>query len=76
MKEQPDLSNDQVNIQDVCNHLGIGRYDLIEMTAWIARAEDLRPHDALKKLLTIESLEVYIKELKEKVVKDEFNKKF
>ena len=33
-------------------------------------------NDALKKLLTIESLEVYIKELKEKKVKAEFNKKF
>ena len=68
--------NEQVNIQQVCRHLDIGRYDLIELTAWVARAEDLRPHDALKKLLTIESLEVYIKQLKEKIVKAEFNKKF
>ena len=68
--------DNQVNIQEVCKHLDIGRYDLIELTAWVARAEDLKPHDALKKLLTIESLEVYIKELKEKKVKAEFNKKF
>ncbi len=68
--------DNQVNIQEVCKHLDIGRYDLIELTAWVARAEDIKPHDALKKLLTIESLEVYIKELKEKKVKAEFNKKF
>lgn len=76
MQNKKRTEEDQVNIQDVCKHLDIGRYDLIELTAWVARAEELRPVDALKKLLTIESLEVYIKELKEKMVKDEFNKKF
>jgi len=69
-------NNDQVNIQEVCRHLDIGRYDLIELSAFVARAEDLRPQDALKHLLTIDDLEVYIKELKDKIVKAEFNKKF
>lgn len=69
-------SNDQVNIQEVCRHLNIGRYDLIELAAFVARAEELHPHEALKKLLTIESLDLYIKQLKDKLVKAEFNRKF
>jgi hypothetical protein len=76
MQDKKRTEDDQVNIQDVCKHLDIGRYDLIELSAWVARAENLRPVEALNKLLTIESLEVYIKEVKEKLVKEEFNKKF
>ena len=43
MQDKKRTEDDQVNIQDVCKHLDIGRYDLIELSAWVARAENLRP---------------------------------
>ena len=38
--------------------------------------EQIRPHDALKKLLEIEDLDVYFSEMKEKQLKAEFRSKF
>ena len=69
-------SDTQVNIQAVCRHLDVGRYDLIRIATEVARLENIRPHDALKKLLEIEDLKVYFRELKERQIKAEFNSKF
>ena len=68
--------DNQVNIQAVCRHLNVGRYDLIRIATQVARLEKIRPHDALKKLLEIEDLEVYFKEVKERQLKAEFNNRF
>jgi|TARA_Y100000022_G_C12967246_1_gene247414 hypothetical protein len=68
--------DNQVNIQAVCRHLDVGRYDLIRIATKVARLEKIRPHDALKKLLEIEDLDVYFKEMKERQIKAEFNSRF
>ena len=68
--------DNQVNIQAVCRHLDVGRYDLIRIATKVARLENIRPHDALKKLLEIEDLDDYFKEMKECQIKAEFNSRF
>jgi hypothetical protein len=67
---------EQVNIQEICRRHNLGRFDLILVATKVARYEDIRPHDALKKMLEIEDMNVYFKEAKEKQIKAEFSKKF
>jgi|TARA_B110000483_G_scaffold220144_1_gene274926 hypothetical protein len=71
---------DQVDVQKVCENLGIGRYDLIELSAQVARALELRPHDALKRLLEVDDLDEFVKTLKENELAQElkgvFKQKF
>ena len=57
----------QVDVQAICKKHNIGRYILIEVSTFVARVLGLRPHDALKKLLEVEDLNQYIKEVKGKV---------
>ena len=73
-KEQEE--SEQVDVQAVCERHNIGRFELLGIATAVARTENIKPHDALKKLLEIEDLEVYFKELKEKKIKAEFNNKF
>ena len=61
--------DNQVNIQAVCRNLNVGRYDLIRIATQVSRLEKIRTHDSLKKLLEIEDLEVYFKEVKERQLK-------
>lgn len=67
---------EQVNVQAVLQRHNIGRFELILIATRVAKLEQIRPHDALKKLLEIEDLDVYFKEMKEKQLKAEFNSKF
>ena len=67
---------EQVNILEVCRRHNVGRFELILVATKVARYEDIRPHDALKKMLEIEDMDVYFKEAKEKQLKAEFNSKF
>ena len=68
-----DRDNKQVDVQEVCEHLGIGRYDLIELATFVARSENFdKPQEALVKLLTITDLDAYLETLKEKVIKEQF----
>jgi hypothetical protein len=67
---------EQVDVQSVCNNLDIGRYQLIELAAYVARTLNLRPHDAMKKLLEVEDLEEFIKSLKDKELTREFRQRF
>ena len=67
---------EQVDVQSVCNKLDIGRYQLIELAAYVARTLNLRPHDAMKKLLEVEDLEEFIKSLKDKELTREFRQRF
>lgn len=67
---------EQVNIQEVCRRHNLGRFDLILVATKVARYEDIKPHDALKKMLEIEDMDLYFKQAKEKQLKAEFNRKF
>ena len=42
----------------------------------MAKEEGIRPHDALKKLVDVQDLEQYFKELRERSLKAEFNSRF
>ena len=76
MPDKKQEENEQVNVQAVLQRHNIGRFDLILIATTVARLENIRPHDALKRLLEIEDLDVYYKEMKEKQIKAEFNSKF
>lgn len=65
----------QVDIQKVCTKHNVGRHDLIIIATFIAREEMLTPHEALKKLLLIEDLDVYYNQIKEKRISKEFNRR-
>jgi len=67
---------EQVDVQSVCNNLDIGRYQLIELSAYVARTLNLKPHDAMKKLLEVEDLDEFIKSLKDKELTREFRQRF
>ena len=67
---------EQVDVQSVCKNLDIGRYQLIELSAYVARQLELKPHDALKKLLEVENLEEFLKSLKDKELTREFRQRF
>ena len=65
---------DQVDVQAICKKHNVGRYDIIELTAYAARILDLRPHDALKKLLEIEDLKEFKTHLDEKRISSELKR--
>ena len=67
---------EQVNVQAVLRRHNIGRFELILIATKVAKLEKIRPHDALKKLLEIEDLDTYFKQMKEKQLKAEFNSRF
>lgn len=67
---------EQVDVQSVCENLKMGRYQIIELSAYVARQLDLRPHDALKKLLEVEDLDEFLKSLKDKELTREFRQRF
>ena len=75
-KSEQEEQIEQVDVQSVCNNLDMGRYQIIELAAYVARQLDLRPHDALKKLLEVEDLEEFLKSLKEKEITREFRQRF
>jgi len=75
-KSEQEEKIEQVDIQSVCNNLDMGRYQIIELAAYVARQLDLRPHDALKKLLEVENLEEFLRSLKEKELTREFRQRF
>jgi hypothetical protein len=65
---------DQVDVQAICKKHNVGRYDIIELTAYAARILDLRPHDALKKLLEVENLKEFKTHLDEKRISSELKR--
>lgn len=75
-KSEQEEQIEQVDVQSVCNNLDMGRYQIIELAAYVARQLDLRPHDALKKLLEVENLEEFLRSLKEKELTREFRQRF
>lgn len=65
---------EQVDVQAICKKHNVGRYDIIELTAYAARILDLRPHDAMKKLLEVEDLKEFKKNLDEKRISSELKR--
>jgi hypothetical protein len=65
---------DQVDVQSICRKHNVGRYDIIDLTAYAARILDLRPHDALKKLLEVEDLKEFKTHLDEKRISSELKR--
>jgi len=64
----------QVDIQKLSSKHNVGRHDLIIIATFIAREEMLTSHEALKKLLSIDDLDVYYNQIKEKRISKEFDR--
>jgi len=76
IKSEAEEVVDQVDVQSVCKNLDMGRYQIIELAAYVARQLELKPHDALKKLLEVEDLDSFLKSLKDKELTKEFRQRF
>ncbi len=63
---------DQVDVQAICTKHKLGRYDLIRLATKVSRGLELRPHDALKKLLEIDDLNT----LEDRITSKQFSKEF
>lgn len=66
--------NDQADIDIICKKHKLGRYDLVQIVTAIARNYELRPHDALKRLLDIDDLTKYLEDMKHNQVDKEFKR--
>jgi hypothetical protein len=66
--------NEQADIDFICKKHNLGRYDLIQVVTAIARNYELRPHDALKRLVDIDDLPTYLEEMKSNQVDKEFKR--
>ena len=76
IKSEAEEEVDQVDVQSVCKNLDMGRYQIIELAAYVARQLELKPHDALKKLLEVEDLDSFLKSLKDKELTKEFRQRY
>ena len=65
IKSEAEEVVDQVDVQSVCKNFDMGRYQIIELVAYVARQLDLRPHDAMKRLLQEDDLEAFKIQLEE-----------
>lgn len=66
--------NHQVDVEAICKKHKFGRYDMIELTAYVARQLDLKPHDAMKRLLQEDDLVAFKKMLDERRVTAELSR--
>jgi hypothetical protein len=66
--------NNQVDVEAICKKHNIGRYDLIEFTAYVARQLDIKPHDAMKRVLKEDDLVAFKSLLEERRVTAELSK--
>ena len=66
--------NHQVDVEATCKKHKFGRYDMIELTAYVARQLDLKPHDAMKRLLQEDDLVAFKKMLDERRVTAELSR--
>jgi len=69
-----DEFNNQVDVEAICKKHNMGRYDLIEFTAYVARQLDLRPHDAMKRILQEDDLVAFKSQLEERRVTAELSR--
>lgn len=66
--------NNQVDVEAICKKHNIGRYDLIEFTAYVARQLDIKPHDAMKRVLKEDDLVAFKSLLEERRVTAELSR--
>lgn len=66
--------NNQVDVEAICKKHNIDRYGLIEFTAFVARQLDLKPHDAMKRLLQEDDLIAFKERLEERKVTAELSR--
>ncbi|MDA8842229.1 hypothetical protein N9N08_00975 [bacterium] len=66
--------SDQVDVEAICKKHNIGRYNLIEFSALVARSLDLRPQDALKRILQENDLDAFKTQIEEKRVTAELSR--
>jgi|TARA_B110000444_G_scaffold256890_1_gene294210 hypothetical protein len=62
--DTPNESEKQIDIQGICVKHGIGRHDLIHLSTTVARLGNLRPVEALERLLECDDVEKLITTLK------------
>ena len=65
--------NNQVDVEAICKKHNIGRYDLIEFTAYVARQLDIKPHDAMRRVLKEDDLVAFKSLLEERRVTAELS---
>ena len=66
--------NSQVDVEAICKKHNMGRYDLIEFSAFVARHLDVRPHDAMKRILQEDDLVAFKTQLEERRVTAELSR--
>jgi len=66
--------NSQVDVEAICKKHNMGRYDLIEFSAFVARQLDVRPHDAKKRILQEDDLVAFKTQLEERRVTAELSR--
>jgi len=64
IQEEPSEHAKQIDIQGICVKHGIGRHDLIHLSTTVARLGNLRPVEALERLLECDDVEKLITTLK------------
>ena len=65
---------EQVDVESICKKHNVGRYDLIEFTAFVARQLELKPHDAMKRILQEDDLDAFKIQLEERRVTAELSR--
>ena len=66
--------NNQVDVEAICKKHNMGRYDLIEFTAFVARKLEIKPHDAMKRILKENDLVAFKTQLEERRVTAELSR--
>ena len=66
--------NNQVDVEAICKKHNMGRYDLIEFTAFVARQLEIKPHDAMKRILKENDLVAFKTQLEERRVTAELSR--
>ena len=69
-----DKYSEQVDVEAICKKHSLDRYGLIEFTAYVARQLDLKPHDAMKRILQEDDLIAFKEHLEERRVTSELSR--
>jgi hypothetical protein len=66
--------SEQVDVEAICKKHNMGRYDLIELSAYVARQLEVKPHDAMKRILQEDDLVAFKERLEERRVTSELSR--
>ena len=72
--DQENEFNNQVDVEAICKKHNMGRYDLIEFSAFVARQLEVKPHDAMKRILQEDDLVAFKTQLEERRVTAELSR--